>query len=41
MAPQSKGGQKLFLKTSKHYKGWFLNTQKILFLLFVVITVPT
>jgi hypothetical protein len=34
MAPQSKGGQKLKKKTIEHYKGRFLNTHKILFILF-------
>jgi hypothetical protein len=29
MAPQSKGGQKLQKKTIEHYKGRFLNTQKV------------
>jgi hypothetical protein len=29
MAPQSKGGQQLLKKTIEHYKGWFLNTQKV------------
>jgi hypothetical protein len=32
MVPQNKGGQK-FKKTIKHYKGWFLNTQKFPFIL--------
>jgi hypothetical protein len=34
MAPQSKGGQKLQKKTIEHYKGRFLNTQKVHFKLF-------
>jgi len=34
MAPQNKGGQKLQKKTIKHYKGRFLNTQKVYFMLF-------
>jgi hypothetical protein len=29
MAPQSKGGKKLHKKFIKHYKGQFLNTQKV------------
>jgi len=29
MAPQSKGVQKLKKKTIEHYKGRFLNTQKV------------
>jgi hypothetical protein len=29
MAPQSKRDQKLKKKTTKHYQGWLLNTQKI------------
>jgi hypothetical protein len=32
MAPQSKGGQKLKKKTIEHYKGRFLNTQKVPFM---------
>jgi hypothetical protein len=34
MAPQSKGGQKLQKQTIEHYKGRFLNTQKVYFKLF-------
>jgi len=34
MAPQSKGGQKLKKKTIEHYKGQFLNIQKVHFMLF-------
>jgi len=34
MAPQSKGGQKLQKKIIQHYKGQFLNTQKVHFMLF-------
>jgi len=34
MAPQSKEGQKLKTKTIEHYKGQFLNTQKVPFMLF-------
>ncbi len=34
MAPQSKGGQKLKKKTIEHYKGRFLNIQKVHFMLF-------
>jgi hypothetical protein len=33
MVPQSKGGQKFFKKTIEHYKGRFLNTQKVPFML--------
>jgi hypothetical protein len=40
MVPQSKGGQKLRKKTIEHYKGRFLNTQKVLFMLFLAIKVP-
>jgi hypothetical protein len=40
MAPH-KGGQKLLKKTNiDHYKGRFLNTQKVHFTLFVAIKVP-
>ncbi len=35
MAPQSKRGQELKKKTIEHYKGRFLNTQKVPFMLFV------
>jgi hypothetical protein len=31
---QSKGGKKLRKKTIEHYKGRFLNTQKVIFILF-------
>jgi hypothetical protein len=34
MAPQNKGGQKLKTKTIEHYKGGFLNTQKVPFMFF-------
>jgi hypothetical protein len=34
MAPQSKGGQKFQKKTTENYKGRFLNTQKVHFMLF-------
>jgi len=40
MAPQNKRCQKLQKKTIKHYKGQFLNTQKIHFMLFFVIKIP-
>jgi hypothetical protein len=33
MAPQIKGGQKLKTKTIEHYKGQFLNTRKVHFIL--------
>jgi hypothetical protein len=36
MAPQSKGGQNS-KKTIEHYKGQFLNTQKVLFMLVFLI----
>jgi len=39
MPPQSKGGQKLRKKTIKHYKGWFLNTEKVPFMFFFAIKV--
>jgi hypothetical protein len=34
MAPQSKGGQKLKKETIEHYKGRFLNIQKVHFMLY-------
>jgi hypothetical protein len=37
MAPQSKGGQKLKKQTNEHYKGSFLNTQKVPFMLFFLL----
>jgi hypothetical protein len=38
MVLQSKGGQKLRKKkTIEHYKGRFLNTQKVIFMLFFAI----
>jgi len=40
MAPQSKGGQKLQKKTIEHYKGGFLNTQKVHFMFFFAIRIP-
>jgi hypothetical protein len=40
MAPQSKGGQKLKKKTIEHYKGRFLNIQKVHFMFFFAIKVP-
>ncbi len=41
MAPQSKGGQKFQKnKTVEHYKGRFLNTQKVHFMFFFAIRVP-
>jgi hypothetical protein len=39
MVPQSKGGQKLKKKTNEHYKGRFLNTQKVPFMFFFAIKV--
>jgi len=41
MAPQIKGGQKLKTKTIEHYKGRFLNTQKVHFIYIFVIKVQT
>jgi hypothetical protein len=41
MVLQSKGGQKLRKKTIEHYKGRFLNTQKVLFMFFFAIKVET
>jgi hypothetical protein len=41
MVPQSKGGQKPIKKTIEHYKGRFLNTQKIVFMVFFAIKVQT
>jgi hypothetical protein len=37
MAPQSKGGQKLQKKTIEHYKGRFLNIQKVHFMFFFLL----
>jgi hypothetical protein len=37
MVPQSKRGQKLQKETIEHYKGQFLNTQKVPFM-FVFVT---
>jgi hypothetical protein len=34
MALQSKGGKKVLKKTIEHYKGRFLNIQKVHFMLF-------
>jgi hypothetical protein len=41
MGPQSKRGKKLRKKTIEHYKGQFLNTHKVFFMLFFVIKVQT
>jgi hypothetical protein len=41
MIPQSKGGQKLKTKTIEHYKGRFLNTQKVPFMFSFAIKIPT
>jgi hypothetical protein len=41
MPPQNKGGQKLFKKTIEHYKGQFLNTQKVFLCYFVASKIPT
>jgi hypothetical protein len=41
MVPQSKGGQKFKKKTIEHYKGQFFNTQKVFFMFFFAIKVPT
>jgi hypothetical protein len=41
MVPQSKRGQKLKIKTIEHYKGQFLNTQKVPFMFFFAIKVQT
>jgi hypothetical protein len=41
MVPQSKGGKKLTKKTIEHYKGQFLNTQKVPFMLFFAIKAQT
>jgi hypothetical protein len=41
MVVQSKGGQKLKKKTIEHYKGRFLNTHKVIFMLFFAIEVET
>jgi hypothetical protein len=38
MVPQNKGGQKLFKKPIEHYKGRFLNTQKVLFMFFLLLS---
>jgi len=40
MGPQSKGGKKFKKKTIEHYKGRFLNTQKVHLCFFVAIRVP-
>jgi hypothetical protein len=39
MPLQSKGGQNSKKQTTKHYKGRFLNTQKILYM-YVAIKIP-
>jgi hypothetical protein len=38
MVPQNKGDQKLRKKTIEHYKGQFLNTQKVPFMLFFLLS---
>jgi hypothetical protein len=40
MAPQSKGGQKFKKKPIEHYKGRFLNIQKVHFMFFFAIRIP-
>jgi hypothetical protein len=41
MAPKVKGVKNLEKKTIEHYKGQFLNTQKVIFMLFFAIKVET
>jgi hypothetical protein len=41
MPPQVKGVKNSEKQTIEHYKGWFLNTQKVPFMFFFAIKVQT